>query len=874
MNGKRNMRNGKSLRVKSVAVGQGCKQNLRCGACDHNFSFLIFHFSLALLFIFNFSFLISSCSTTKNLPEDEQLYVGIDDIVYNGNAKKKKKKNVAPNDSVGVITSIGNAVDAVEQVLKGGSTGVSPMEALASLSNTGGSPAEDKEQKLEAEKEAEAFETAKTEVDAVLAYTPNNSLFGSSSHRSPFPVGLWIYNGTVNSRTAIGKWIYRTFAATPIYISTVNPTLRARVATNTLHNYGYFSGNVTAEVLPQRNPRKAKVTYRVNTGKVHRLDSIAYINFPARADSMLRATASQSYLHRGDAFNVVNLAGEQTRIEQLFRENGYYYYTAGYTTYQADTLQKKNLVQLRVLPSPDRPARVGRQWYIGRTYVSVRRNEREVLDKTLQRRNFTYSYGGDKLPLRIAMWRRAMGHRRGELFRLSDSNATLEKLGAMGVFSQMDVNYVQRDTSSTCDTLDVYVTAVMDKLFDSSFEMNATMKSNQQVGPGISYSIAKRNAFGGGEKVAFKIFGSYEWQTHNSSSGSSGDLLNSYELGTELSFEFPRFILPGFNRRRLRMPATTTYALNADWRKRASFYQMVSVGANVTYKWYRHANAVHELTPFSLDFDKVINKTATFDSIMTANPALYVSMRSQFVPSASYTFTYSSSSAHRNPVWFQFSVKEAGNVVSGLYAVAGKKFNEKDKNLFGSPFAQFVKATLEFHETIRFSSSVKLATRLFGGIIYSYGNADRAPYADQFYVGGANSVRAFTVRTIGPGAYRAANSKYSYLDQTGDVKLEANAELRAKLFGSLHGAVFLDAGNVWLLRSDTSRPDAALNASTLKHIAVGTGAGLRYDLDFLVLRFDVGIGLHAPYRTSKSGFYNFERFRDGLAFHFAIGYPF
>lgn len=817
----------------------------------------------------------TSCSTTKNLPEDEQLYVGIDEIVYNGNAKKKKKKQAAQNDSVGVITSIGNAVDAVNQVLSGGSVSdfADALAGGADASSTEKSKAEIKEQEVEAEKEAEAFETAKEEIDAVLAYAPNNSLFGSSFHRTPFPLGLWIYNGTVNSKTALGKWIFKTFAATPIYISTVNPTLRARVAINTLHNYGYFSGNVTAAVTTQRNPRKAKVTYRVTTGKVHRLDSIAYIDFPARADSMLRATASQSYLHSGDAFNVVNLANEQTRIEELFRENGYYYYTAAYTTYEADTLQKKNRVQLRVLPSPDRPQRVRHQWYIGRTYVSVRRNETEALDKKLERRNFTYTYGGEKMPLRIGMWRRAMSHRRGELFRLSDSNSTLEKLGSMGLFSQMDVNYVQRDTSTTCDTLDVYVTAVMDKLFDSSFEMNATMKSNQQVGPGISYSIAKRNAFGGGEKVAFKIFGSYEWQTHNQS-GSSGDLLNSYELGTELSFEFPRFILPGFNRRRLRMPATTTFALNGDWRKRASFYQMVSVGANVTYKWHRRSNAVHELTPFSLDFDKVINKTATFDSIMNANPALYVSMRSQFVPSASYTFTYSSSSSHRNPVWFQFSVKEAGNIVSGLYAAAGKKFNEKDKNLFGSPFAQFVKATLEFHETIRFNSSLKLATRLFGGIIYSYGNADRAPYADQFYVGGANSVRAFTVRTIGPGAYRAADSKYSYLDQTGDVKLEANVELRAKLFGSLHGAVFLDAGNVWLLRADEARPDAALNASTLKHIAVGTGAGLRYDLEFLVLRFDVGIGLHAPYRTSKSGFYNLERFRDGLAFHFAIGYPF
>ena len=130
------------------------------------------------------------------------------------------------------------------------------------------------------------------------------------------------------------------------------------------------------------------------------------------------------------------------------------------------------------------------------------------------------------------------------------------------------------------------------------------------------------------------------------------------------------------------------------------------------------------------------------------------------------------------------------------------------------------------------------------------------------------------MRSLGPGAYRPKNSKYSYMDQTGDVKLEANAELRARLVGDLHGAIFLDAGNVWTLRHDAKRPGAQLTASTLKNIALGTGVGLRYDLDFLVIRFDVGIGLHAPYATSRSGFYNIERFKDGLGLHFAIGYPF
>lgn len=813
--------------------------------------------------------LLSACSTTKNLPEEEQLYIGIDDITYEGVPRKWDKKAV--RDSAGVIASIGSAVHAVGDVLKGdGRQGVSARRdsLWRSLSS-------EQRAALRARHEADLadFEKAKAEVEAVLAYPPNDALFGSSSLRSPFPIGLWIYNGFAKYKKGLGRWIFRKFAAKPVYVSSVSPDMRVRVATNTLHNYGYFSGKVSYELLPQKDPKKAKILYHVYAGPLHRLDSIAYQQFTPVADSLLRATADERLLRKGDAFNVVNLADEQTRIEKLFRENGYYFYSAPYTTYRADTLMRRGYVQLQVRPAPERPARVRHPWYIGNTYVAVRRSEGDPLDKVLRRRDYTYTYSGSELPLRPNMWRRSINHRKGELFRLSDSDLTLEKLNSLGVFSQMNVDYIPRDTTAGCDTLDVYVSAVMDKLYDSSFEMNATLKSNQQVGPGVSFSIAKRNAFGSGEKVSFKIFGSYEWQS-GSGRGERNSLLNSYELGTELSFDFPRFLFPGISRRHTRFPATTTFALNADWKNRAGFFNMITFGVDAKYAWHKRSTSQHELTLFSLDFDKMLHRTATFDSIMDANPALYASMRDQFIPSISYTYTYTSSAGHRNPVWLQLSAKESGNLVSGLYAAAGRGLNERDKKLFGSPFAQFVKLTAEVHETFRLNARFNVATRLFAGAIFSFGNSLRAPYSEQFYVGGANSVRAFTVRTIGPGSFRSDNDRYAYIDQTGDFKLEANAELRAHLFGSLHGAVFLDVGNVWLLRDDPLRPGGKLSRESLKHIAVGTGLGLRYDLQFLVLRFDVGIGLHAPYETRKSGFYNLERFKDGFAFHFAIGYPF
>lgn len=812
--------------------------------------------------------LLAACSTTSAIPEGEQLYTGIARIDYKDDpAKLRKKKG---RDSTGVIVALADALTAVGDVLDG-KAAVRPDSLPGARKEM--TREEQKAAKLE-QKAAEAdFATAKEEVEAVLAYPPNNAVFGSSSMSWPWKVRLWIHNGFYDSKGKLGKWIFRNFASDPVLVSRVSPAMRAKVATNTLHNYGYFRGTVGYEVLTQKNPKKAKVAYNVRAGERFRLDSIAYLDYPPVMDSLLQRTAKSRLLVKGDAFSVVNLSEEQTRIEQLMRNNGYYYFTAGHTVYRADTLQRKDYVQLQVRPAADRPGRADRQWRIGKAIVNVRDRYDAPLDHHLRRRNYEYHYSGKKMPLRPNVWRHAMAHRTGELYRLNDQKMTLRKLGELGVLSQMDVSYVPRDTTGTCDTLDVVVTAVMDKLYDSTFEVNATVKSNQQVGPGLSYELAKRNAFRGAEKVAFKIFGSYEWQTGAGAEGGNS-LLNSYELGTELTLKFPRFIFPGISTRRVRFPSSTTFKLDADWKNRSNFYNMITMGAGVGYHWYKRETATNDLTLFNLEFDKLNHTTHTFDSIMTANPALYVSMRDQFVPSMSYTFTYQSRKWRKNPWWVQLSVKEAGNITSAIYAAAGQKLNRRNKNLFGNPFAQYVKVTAELHKTFKFSKNLQLATRAFGGVIYSYGNSSSAPYADRFYVGGANSIRAFTVRSLGPGSYRPADSKYAYMDQTGDVKLEANAELRVRLFGDLHGAVFLDAGNVWNLRDEPNRPGARLTAETLRHIALGTGAGIRYDLDFLVLRLDLGIALHAPYETARSGFYNIEKFKNGLGLHFAIGYPF
>ena len=833
------------------------------------------YFACRIAFLILALHLLLACSTTEKLPDEEVLYTGIGEISYTTPTKPVRKMG---SDSSGVILSIADAAERVDAILKGNSGNEAGMTS-EQIQRGGDRRVLTKEERA-ARKErkrldALALETARPEVNAVLEYAPNNSLFGSAYHRTPFPTGLWAYNQYVGKTSGFAKWMYKTFAGEPVLISSVNPDTRIKVATNTLHNYGYFRGKVDYQLLPNpKNSRKSKVNYYVNTGRVYRLDSIAYRHFPPVADSLIRNSQRETYLHKGEPFSVVNLSGEQTRLENLFRNEGYYYYKANSATYKADTLMKPYKVQLIMEPKEELPAMVRHPWYMGRTYIHLYKNEDDTLTEMRERRSLTYSFSGKKPALHPMVWMQNITHRRGRLYRQNDEKRTQEMLSSLGIFSHLNINYLRRDTTEACDTLDLHIEAVLDKPYTSDFEMNVTEKNNDRIGPGLSWNLQRKNAFHGAELVNFKIYGFYEWRT-NGEKVKNDQFFNSYNVGTQLSIDFPRIVFPGISRRQFRFPTSSSFSLTTDWLNRSGFFNLFSSGLSVTYGWSRKRTSKHEFTPLSFTYDKLIRSTAEFDSIMQVNPALYVSMRDRFVPAMQYTYTYVSSERHRNPLRWQLTVKEAGNVTSALYALGGKSLSEKNKNLFNNPFAQYLKISSELQNTFKLYREYKLVTRLMAGAIWSYGNSDYAPYSDQFFVGGANSVRGFTIRTVGPGSYYTPHSKYSYMDQTGDIKLEANVEFRFPLFGSLYGAAFIDAGNVWLMREDEQRPGGKFHLSNVfRELALGTGAGLRFDMNFLVLRLDLGVALHDPANRYRGGYFNAGGLSDALTLHFAIGYPF
>lgn len=767
--------------------------------------------------------LITACSTTKNIPDDDQLFVGLTKIDYRNHDK------------------------------------------------------------------SDNFFAAREEIEAALATAPNGALFGSSYYRTPFPLKLWVWNACQGKENGLARWAERNFSKPPVLMSWVNPTLRATVAQSVLHAHGYFHGDVGYEVVQQANSKKAKIGYTVNMGPMLTVDTMQYVNFPSSTDSLFTATSDAALLHTGSPLTVASLDAERSRVTNLLRNNGYFYYQSSYASYLADTLVVPGKAQLRLQMADDTPAAATHPWYIGNITIDMRKTFMQQMTDSLVRRFFKVRFSGRRPPVRLGVVMQDMMLRHGEVYRYDAYLETINKLNATGMFSMTDFSFTPRDTTAGCDTLDLMLSCTFEKPYDFYVETNVKNKTTGRVGPELVLGLTKRNAFRGGELLDINLHGSYEWQRSGGVNGS--ERINSYEYGIDASLKFPRLVIPWrefFRRRRgtqqanrPRRPRTryvstpsTILKISRNALYRPKYFKMISASGEWTYTWQKTSTSRHELSPLTFTYQYLSNKTDTFLRILDVNPYLSTTMQDVFIPKIRYVYTYSSPSSMRNPIKWEISVSESGNLLSLGYMAAGNKWSTLRKKLFNNSYAQFVKIETDFTKNWRTGNYSELVGHISGGIVYSYGNSESAPYSEQFYVGGANSIRAFTVRSIGPGRYASPDFTWSFMDQVGDIKLEMNLEYRARLFGDVYGAAFIDAGNVWSTKNDVRENTAFKVKNILREMAVGTGVGLRYDLDFLILRLDWGIGLHVPYETGKHGFYNIRRFKDGQALHLAVGYPF
>lgn len=696
---------------------------------------------------------------------------------------------------------------------------------------------------------------------------PNNCLI-SPSVRYPFPLGLWVYNNWPNPPKGFRHWLYEKLVEEPVLISDVRPEVRTEMIDQILDNHGYFRGHASYELAQGKNKKKASIIYNVHTGPQYYIDTVMLMPDTLRLYHLIDSVVQKcDYMRGGSRYDTDSLNEVRVRIANALRNKGYYFFKPDYVEYLADSTITPQRIALRVVLAGNIPKGADQVYTTGTITTRVLRNQGGGTPDTMHTKRGTVIQMKPSR-LRQNLIPSCIRFREGKILTVRDMNRTQTYLSRLGIFNGVEINVIPDTTKH--NVLNVDINCTFDKPMEASIEVNATSKSNSYIGPGVDLKLTSHNLFGGGEQLNIDLTGSYEWQTgrdkHNS-------VFNSYEIGLNTSLAFPRLLAPRFIPRTRRELSWTRITLGADLLNRPHYFRMAQFNASFNYDWRVNRYITNTLTLFKLTYTKLLHTTHEFDSIMSQNRAIALSFQSQFIPQIAYTYNYDRYFDRDNGISWTFTVQEAGNVFWAIWQAAGKKGK---KELFDTPFSQFIKGTTQLVYNRRLIGDHWLVTRAAVGAAHAYGNSSQVPYAEQFYVGGANSVRAFTVRSIGPGSYRVPSDMVNgYFDQTGTFKFEFNVEYRFPIIGPLHGAVFFDSGNVWLLKNDPQRPGGLLQGkSFLRDLATGTGAGLRVDIGMLVIRGDLGIGIHAPYDTGKSGYYNMESFKKSLAFHLAIGYPF
>lgn len=706
---------------------------------------------------------------------------------------------------------------------------------------------------------------------------PNNSLY-SPYLRTPFPLGLWVYNNWDSESKGLKGWLYNKLVEQPVVIDDVNPALRVEMMNSILDNHGYFSGVTRYELIPdKKNNRKAKLSYFVELGNPYKFSSVDYTGGESELERAIDSLARRNrYLKVGHRYMIDSLSLAREEIALKLRNMGYYYFRPEFIEYLADTSIVRGNVALRLVLADNAVPAALKKYYVGNVVAKVKNSYGFGKPDTVQMRNGMLI---KMMPVKIKDYLipSNLRLRKGNDVKITDIDQTQLNLSRMGIFSGVNINVTPLDSLNGRDTLDFTVDCTLDLPLEASIEMQVTSKSNSYLGPGLVGALTHKNVFGGGELLTTQVTAAYEWQTGKGSAVNNASAYNSYEFGLKSTLSFPRLLAPKLFDYSRQYMNWTRMSLSADLLNRPNYFKMVQFAASFGWEWHTNKYSSNEFVPFKLSYTKMLSTTDAFNEAMAENPAVALSFRDQFIPLMSYTYTYDKKIDRNNKIVWTSTVSEAGNVFAGAWALAGSK---GEKRLFGTPFSQFVKAQSQVVYACRTDHGVNakqwMVFRIFAGAAHAYGNASQVPYSEQFYIGGANSLRAFAVRSVGPGSYHPASTvKNGYYDQTGTFKFEFNAEYRFPLVSYLYGAVFLDTGNVWLLKKDSSRPGGALGEGAFfEDLAVGTGAGIRLDMDMLVVRADLGVGIHAPYDTGKRGYYNMTSFKNSLAFHIAIGYPF
>jgi outer membrane translocation and assembly module TamA len=714
----------------------------------------------------------------------------------------------------------------------------------------------------------------KDQIFTVINVKPNNPLY-SPYYRTPFPIGLWVYNHWDENAKGLKGWLYKKLVAKPVLISRVRPQTRVKMIDQILHDNGYFDSSSSYELLyDKKNPKKAKIDYQVNVKPPYTLGNISYLEDDSEQNHIIDSVAiNNEYFKTGNRYCADSLNSVRINIANELRNRGYYYFRPEYIEYLADSVTRKRTINMQMIKAADVPNQASTRFLANNVYVTVDDFNGGGTPDTIVTRNCTLI---KMQPVHInnKLIPSCIRGRKGRPFRVGNMDLIQMYLARTGIFSNINMQALPLDTllDNGYGLMDLDIHCTLDKPIEVKLEAKGTTKSNSFIGPGLGLGIKHKNIFGGAEQLSADLTASYEWQTGKGGAYKTSDF-NSYQIGLDLGLAIPRLLAPRFIDRARRYLNWTRFTIGGEFLNRPKFFKMARLSADMTWEWHSRRNSYHKFTPLKITYSNLLSTTAAFDSAYYDNKAIQQSFQDVFIPQMSYTYTYEKTFGMNTIMW-NTTLTEAGNICYVLWRMCGAE--KGMMHIMNTNFSQFIKAQTQVVWTRHLMGDHKIVGRAFLGVAHAYGNSTQVPYMEQFYIGGSNSLRGFSVRSVGPGSYRAEiKNSHLFFDQTGTFKFETNWEYRFPLFSYFKGAVFVDAGNVWLLEDDYLREGGKLKFKNFfKELALNTGLGLRFDMGMIVVRADLGIALHAPYDTGKKGYFNMPKFKDSLAFHLAIGYPF
>ena len=714
-----------------------------------------------------------------------------------------------------------------------------------------------------------------------LRQNPNSKWF------STIKTQLYIYNLSGRDSTQWFNKFLRKIGDPPVLYDENLAQRSEDEITKAVHNMGYMGATVNTQTYTKK--KKLKLSLNVTAGNPYIVRSIKQIINDPEIDSYLQEDTASTLLKEGMLFDVATLEAERQRITSYLLKNGYYKFNKDYITYIADTVKGAYQVDLTLQLLPYR-AYAGdapkdhSQYTINK--IAFLTDYDVMRSSTLNSMTASDSVHYNGIPiyynkhpyLKPKILVNNLRMQTGDLYNEREVQRTYNNFGRLSALKYTNIRFVEtQDGDST--KLDAYILLTKSKHQSISFEVEGT-NSAGDLGAAAAVSYQHRNLFRGSERFTLKFRGAYE-----AISGLTQEYKNDNytELGAETSINFPRFLFPFLSshfRRNIR--ATTELSLQYNYQMRPEFSRVVA-SASWSYHWAERQRAQHRIDLIDINYLYMPWISDAFKLLYKDNYILQYNYEDRLIVRMGYTYNYNSIGANlsnntiaSNSYSIRTGIESAGNLLYGFAKLANLSKNENGEySLLNIPFAQYIKLDFDFAKNIVVDDRNSLAYHIGAGIAIPYGNDDVIPFEKRYFSGGANSVRGWSVRGLGPGAFPGDGN---FLNQSGDIKLDASIELRSKLFWNFQGALFVDAGNIWTLHNySTEQPGGKFKFNKFyKEIAVAYGLGIRLDLDFFVIRVDGGMKAIDPVYSSGKLRYPIIRpkFSRDFAFHFAVGYPF